>query len=511
VVRSDFNRSGRYGGEIANQLPQLASMFMLGRGRGVSPQMGQAQMLSLALGSLRTGSTPATALRGLTYLLQSIAQPTGGASKSLAGVGITPRMVEQQGIYAALMKLLHQITTPSRGAMNQIVGMNDDTLNQLDEQGGNLPGISATEMVRLRKMIPRIHGIRAAVILASQLDQQGGVSSLAQDLKLMNDAQNDQIDGALQMSKAWQRFRNRAKLQEATVAINAMAIQVATVFEPVLNFVASRVTGLQGLMADHPHATRAVALGGAAFMAALGVGRFAGVGRLPGINKIPGLRGLLGGGPGRAFVMAQAATAAFSGNAQLGASPQNPLYVIMVGEIFGGGTKSPTGRGGGGGGGVENAVEGYVGFKAARGVFRRGRGLAGRLFGRGAGEIKYDTSWMTERGGLRLLPRLGSRAVGGPLAAAIDFFGNPDQLTAAQTEGRYFAEVQQLQRRFGRSVHGFTNAQQGTFRGRAEIFLTIDQRDANGKVTRRRVHVPVDMWAGGRVPTARGQAANRRG
>src|SRR5512146_2649421 len=64
---------------IAQAMPSLASMFQLGRGRNVPPNVAQAQMYGLTLGALRTGMPAATAMRGLTYLLQSIAQPTGKA------------------------------------------------------------------------------------------------------------------------------------------------------------------------------------------------------------------------------------------------------------------------------------------------------------------------------------------------------------------------------------------------------------------------------------------------
>jgi hypothetical protein len=63
---------------IAQAIPGLASMFQLAPGRNTNPATAQAQLMSLTLGVLRTGMPPATAMRGLTYFLQSIAQPTGG-------------------------------------------------------------------------------------------------------------------------------------------------------------------------------------------------------------------------------------------------------------------------------------------------------------------------------------------------------------------------------------------------------------------------------------------------
>jgi hypothetical protein len=496
------------GGEISNQLPQLASMFMLGRGRNVTPAQGQAQMLSLVMGALRTGATPATGMRGLTYLLQSIAQPTGGARKALAGIGITPQFVEQNGIFAALNRLLAQVSRPSRGTVRQLSGMSDDALSQLDENGGALPGISAAEMTRLRAMVPRIHGIRTAIILASQMQQHGDVSSLPQDLALMNSAQNDQIQGALNMAQAWQRFRNRARLQEAVTAIDAMRLQVAQTFEPILNFAAGRISGAQSAMAHHPRATRDVILGGAAFLGALGIGRAVGAGRWPGLNKIPGLRSLLGGG-GRGFVMAEAATAALGGNSALGASPQNPLYVIVVGQIFGGGTRGP----GGGGGGLDptNPVNDYFGYKALRAGGRLGKRAGGVLarYGRRAlglaesGAPRYS-SYLDEPG---MLSRFGGKVLG-PVGIALSELAFPSN--AGGSEGNYIGNLNMLRRTYGRNVGAFENPRTVRINGRAEVALTLDMVGPGGKTVRKRVHVPMDLWSGGRTPSSGGKPATRR-
>jgi hypothetical protein len=47
-------------------------------------------------------------------------------------------------------------------------------------------------------------------------------------------------------------------------------------------------------------------------------------------------------------------------------------------------------------------------------------------------------------------------------------------------------------------------------KGQAEIYLTIDTVGAGGKVTRRRVHVPMSMWEGGRTPSTKGNSGSRR-
>jgi hypothetical protein len=83
-------------------------------------------------------------------------------------------------------------------------------------------------MTRLRAMIPRIHGIRAAIILASQLQRHGNVESLGGDLDMMLQAQNENSDVKRnKLAQAWNNLSRRSRLQEATVALNTMGIQIA--------------------------------------------------------------------------------------------------------------------------------------------------------------------------------------------------------------------------------------------------------------------------------------------
>jgi len=477
--------------EIANQMPALASMMALGQGRNVSGRQAQAQMLSLVIGALRTGATPATGLRGLTYLLQSIIQPTGKARGALAGIGITPRSIYEQGVYTNLIRLLDRITgNMSKRTRREIAGLSDEQLSDIEANNGTLPGISPTEMTRLRAMIPRIHGIRAAVILAGQLQQRGDVGSLAQDLVEMQKAQNDEIQGALNMAKAWQNFRKRSRLQEASVAINAMSLQVASIFEPVLNFVAGKVTSLQGVMQHHQRATRDAVIGGAAFVGAIGLGRMFGLGRLPGLNRIPGLRGLLGGSIGSRLSAVNAAQAALSGNTQIGASPQNPLYVVVVSQLFGGGTKGPSG---GGGNPATDPVNDYFGYKIIRG--------AGRFFrkvGNVARNPRLDAiaEAIAARGGLKAIPLAGI-----PLSALID-------APSAGGDASYIANMHQAQRVFG-NRYGEISGVQGNpvlrnFHGHAEVYLNLDITGPGGYQQRKRVHIPLKMWEGGRTPGSAG-------
>lgn len=483
---------------IAQGLPGLASMFQLAPGRGVPGNVGQAQMMALSLGVLRTGMPAATGLRGLTYLLQSVAQPTGKAAKALSGIGITPEFVQQQGVFAAVMKLLHQIRPVSGRTARQLGIMDENALpDTASTDVSSLPGIPAAELTRLRTMIPRIHGVRAAIILSSQLRQQGDVSSIQQDLANMLAAQDENSKQSHQLAKSWQQFRQRARLADAANAINTMGLQVAQTFEPVMGFVAQNVLDPVAKAArTHPRATRDIALGGAGFLAAMGIGRFLGAGRLPGLRRLPGISGLLGGA-GSAFVREHAISAAMSGGAGLGASPQNPLYVVVVGQLFGGGTPSPTPGGGGGGGGwlskITNPVSAYLGVKAITSFGGKGlsllRGAGGALEGLGA-EAPGISDWRMWFPGARN-PMTHRKNPGWENFFSLGL-ANRDPFPGYLTKARQFYP-------HATNVESF-------LRGQADVNLVIDMTDpSTGKMTRHRVHIPVGLWAGGRHPSHRGQ------
>lgn len=494
------------GSQITQQLGPLSAMFALGRGNQ-NPAQSQAQMMSLVLASLRFGGTPATSLRGLTFLTQSLIQPASpGARRALASIGITPRSIEKEGVYANLMRFLMRIRY--HGNVRQLANMDDDALANLDETGGNLPGIPATQMPFLRTALGRIHGVRAAVILAEQLRPRGDVQSLSQDFQIMTQAQRDQAEGALNMAQAWERFRKRSRLQEATIAINAMSLQVAQIFEPVLNFAAGQAAGVAGAAARHPRATRDLVLGGGAFLGALGIGRFLGVGKLlPAGLRNSAFGRLLGGSPGRGFVLANAAQAAMHGGGSLGASPQNPLYVVVVGQLFGGGTPGPGGGlpgGGGGGGGGGNW------FGRIPKIIPGGARLLGGL---GLLTTAYLTRKQMEEHVALPLERLvhypGSRDFKFSPTGRPYWQGSQGIYPMSQNDERMH-ELRRAQQMFGRNVSGLENYRAGLIHGRAEIMMTLDINQ-NGKITRKRVHVPVDMWSGGRTPSAAAKQGTKRG
>src|SRR4029077_9674987 len=105
----------------------------------------------------------------------------------------------------------------------------------------NLPGVAPDQMTFLRTSLGRIHAVRAAIVLASQLRQRGNVKSLDQQLQTMLKAQAEAMDQTSGMSEAWERFSSRARLQDMANRTNIMLLQLAQSFEGILNFFADKV------------------------------------------------------------------------------------------------------------------------------------------------------------------------------------------------------------------------------------------------------------------------------
>jgi hypothetical protein len=471
---------------IAQQMPSVASMFQLGRGKEVTPAQGQAQMYGLTLGVLRTGMPAATAMRGLTYLLQSIAQPTGKARGALAGIGITPQFVEQHGINAALMKLLRSITRVSPTKAKALGALDDTTMDALDASGGTLPGIPASEMGKLRTMIPRIHGIRAAIILASQLFQQGNVQSIDQDIQMMLNVQDENSKQTKALADAWKRYRSRAKLADAANQVNTLMLQLAQVAEPALNLIAGHVIPTVALAAHrHRRTTTGIVLGTAALAAAYGGRRF------------------LTGGVAGAIGAAQAARS-LSGVAPDG-SLENPYYVRVIGGTITnpGGLLRPKG---GPGGPVAEAE------KAGEEASKLGRfGRLGRFLRVGVPMAAARVAWpaAVALGANEVIrATTGTDVIGTAIKTHLGF--RPD----AQQKAAHLAELKEANRFWGRQFNGqitsigYPNDQK--LPNKAEIDLTITVKHPDGTTTKEKVHISPNAWKNGAAPSFAGKPAGRR-
>lgn len=324
------------GPQIIQQLPQLAAVSRLA---AVNPE----QMFGLLNTVLRTGGTPATGARGLQYLIQGLAQPPSDtAAKALRVIGVTPEFTQREGGVAALLKVIEEVRR--RGVGGNVRGLRAMTPEMLDQlegiQGpGQLEGlgISGAGAVFAREAIGRIHGVRSLILLAAQEDQ------MLSDLRAMVALGEDQAAQTRELSEAWKRFSDKSKLREAATAIDQMAVDVAQVFEPVLNLAGGGIVQLRNLVDRNPEI--AVGAGGAGLAALM-------------LRRKMGLGGLLRGAGG---VMAVRDAASGMGNAELerGASPTNPVWVAVAFSLSGpgaGGFFGRRGTSGGGGAGTTGTI-----------------------------------------------------------------------------------------------------------------------------------------------------------
>jgi hypothetical protein len=353
-------------------------------------------------------------------------------------------------------------------------------------------------MQNLRTMIPRIHGIGAAIILASQLQRRGDVQSIAQDLNDYVQVQNENSRQAQRVAQAAADFRRRARMQDAAVALHNAGIEIARAFNPLFDIASGKIIGAGGFLQHHQRLTTDVSRAGIGFLAAMGVARFTGV-------RLPGILGRLSGASGQAYVRGRAIESAMMNSTVLGASPQNPMYVVVVGQLFGGATPgptTPTPTGGGGGGFfgfLKNAAT-TVGI----GALARFGGRIPSLLGGAARGIEglgseipglLDTS-MWWPGAMN--PVFHRRNPGWENLLTLGALGRP-----RLNDRQYMQALRRTQQ-----LYPGTTAIENFMRGQADVNLVIDITDPNtGRRTRERVHIPVGLWSGGRHPSHRGQAA----
>jgi hypothetical protein len=353
--------------QIFQQLGPLARIFAFGHGT-------QEQMLGFTLSALRGGGTPATNLRGLQYLMQTVSSPDEQSKTSKAAfhsLGITDDFIQKHGVAAAMKIVLQKIRgTGVKGASN-LRGLDDETLSQIEAQAGDDPfaamsqlGISGGGAKLAAQLFHRVHALRTAVGLATRSEAGPGVGpTVAQDLKLIQDAADGHVNDVNNLNKAWARFTQQARLPQAAQALASMSIGVATEAERLINYhgvVTGAITKAGEQVNKHPD----YALGGILGLGALAL-RGGRLGLLAGAG-----RGLGGG--------AIVAEGLAKGTNVPGGSPTNPLFVFIVGQLsnpFGSrGVSTPGGVVGGAGGAAAETAQ--VGGRFSR--FR----AAGRTLGR---------------------------------------------------------------------------------------------------------------------------------
>jgi hypothetical protein len=480
------------GPQVIQQLGQLAQVTRAARGN-------PGQMFGLLLSTLRAGIPPAQAGRGLQYLIQTLAFPGQGSKESetaLASVGIRPGgNIPLTQMLARIFGRAHQLGI--RGNLGRVTRLDETTLDELDTSGQGLQqlGIQGRGAVFLGQVFHRIHALRTALAILGQMN----TGQAQKDLQEMAGLEQNHLTDIQVLNKGWQRFRDQAKLQEAAVALNTMGLQVAQIFEPALNFVAGKATGLAGAAHRHPGITRDVTLGAAGILGALGVARLGGF-RVGG-GILGRFTGLLGRGP----VMAKAAEDALKGATGPGLSPQNPLYVIVVGQIFGGGGPGPSPT-------KKDAEQQAVGFLSKWG---------GRIAG--AGGAAFGLRGLGLRAGATAIGTTAAVATGAalfenkfhPVQSLLHEIGIGDAywLHPKATPRISTEQSARIARLFGsNSPFGAVGiGKTPMLVGRADVNIDLTGQDHHGKKVTKRVHIPVDLWAGGKAPSTRGkQRAGRR-
>jgi len=498
--------------ELVKAIPNVSTVFQQGLSPNVPPNVAQAQMQSLVLGSLRFGATPSTAMRGLAFFLQSLETPgTPRAAKALAGIGITPTTVRQQGIYASTIQFLQHIS--GRMTKQQLSAIQNIPEENLQE-GMNLPGVAPTEMTFLRSSLGRIHAIRAAIVLASQLSSRGNVASLEDDLKTILQERERAGTDASDMARAWKDYSQRAQLQDMANRVNIMLLQLSQSFEGILNFFAgSIVSPITTFAQRHRKATRDVALGGAA--AALAFGGFS----------------FLRNNIGRAGMGVQALRSVSGVEAD--GSVEKPFFVYVLnslGRAFPN-TRPPTG------GGVpppsesERAPRGSV-SRALRAGARATFVLAGldALTEYTQGRSIFDPkTWTTTQQGKRLKPSDALPWKWHPDWGLIDprkssvlgMLGiSPFGSSGGNQESPQEKQMRRLQLRAAQAAYSgsgrlgqitaITDAHSDvTKTGQNEITLNVNVKHPDGSTTRAKVHIPYN-FKNGAFPSSQGKAQGRR-
>lgn len=523
--------------QIAQQLGPLSAIAMR-QGR-----MTPEQMFSVVLGGLRFGATPSTALRGAQYGLQSLFSPKGKYATSLAGAGLTPRKLEAEGGAAFVLDYLRKLDSLGAGKkltkkqvtqFGAYADSNPDTEAEL-APNENVPGLTSQQSRFLNNTVGRIHGIRFFITLLAQLQRTPQVSSISDLYKTFDQLHKNVGKDANELKKAADRYRAATPLQAAAVALNTLSTQVQTSLAPVFNLLGSAPTAIQKQAAAHPHETQLAVRAGAGALAAAGL-----------IRLLRG--GLSFGGLGRGGASALIAGQALSsvGNTQLGGSISNPIYAVIVGQLFGGGTLKTPGTTTGPGG-VATTAEKEA--EKSRGLFSRL--LAPVIAVTGAAVISHETNKTLKQdhakhpGGIRGFLtgtafaglNLGQTVTGmlgqPPWARGHDNFWKmsnaeniftgkrslssygPDQrrqlspLLAKLAKNQVDDEVANIAGVFQAINKAFAQPQHTTVDGGVDVGIKIT--DPAGKTKDARVHIPLStVHQGGRVPSSRGKRKSMR-
>ena len=477
-----------FGPQFVQQLSPLAGVASLAR-------LNMNELFGLYLTRLKVGSTPAVAGRGLQYLLQSIAvPPSPDAAKALAQAGVTPESVQREGGYAAIQRLIAHTRGLGGADVRKIKALSGPEMDFLEESADPATamaslGISGAGAEFMTTAIGRIHGVRAIIDLMT--------GNSVKNIDLIGKYSEDTAEAERLHADAWALMVKEQPLAQATLALDNMRRDVAAALEPIINIPARGIAGhMYPWLEEHPNvmkygAPTALAAGGAYGLTRLIRGRGLGLGRLAGV--------------GRALPAVGAGAAALT-ETEVGHTPLKPLYVVVVGNIFGGGgARVPPVIGGPGGAATRAGRLGRLAarFPRAARVARVGgpaaiaAGLAyegGHYLWEGAhDDTSPNRSYLQATGdsmGHKRMQEM-NRILGRP--------GASDRWNLNFRRARQALPGMNIQDLFGAKE----------VRGHVEVDVLI--RHPDGRVERKRgVPVPKARWQRGTTPSNRGRPGSGR-
>ena len=518
------------GPQIIGQLGQLAAASRFAR-------ISQPEMFGLLAGPLRFGITPSMSGRGLAFLLQTLANPeiqTAESRRAFRRARVTTKFVQEEGGIAALGRIfdtarrLGGLPTSRQGLRS--LSRKLSTLEMQIGEEGELPadlGIGGKGIKFLGQTFRRIHALRTAIALM-------GDPELSRDISDFTRFQQDYAAALKSHTDKWRTYQVQQPLREAGIALQNLRLQLGQSLAPLLNIVATGGTRTQQFLAKHPRETELGTLAGAGLLAALGIGKFMG-------RRMGGILGRFGGRGIQSALFAKAAEdAMINAGGGPGLSPQNPIYVVVVGQLFGG---AP-------GKGVPPIapvpITGGKTAKARLGPGRVGVGVLGGLtvaaylaqyFGFDAWGLLGPSSIDEMNQRIKALrdKKLG-QALPNLAGAAGRLFG-PGDVSKAEKDilnkvifgklpfeqgERTLREMRQQEHRLKTILESQKYILQspleqligqGTFKvtAKGEVVIDVKALSETGKATKQRVHLPADVeYSGGRVPSSRGQSGKTR-
>ncbi len=513
--------------QIAQQLGPLASVAQMGR---LKPE----QLFGFSLASLRFGATPSVALRGTQFFLQSLFRPPSEKGRdAMRSAGLTPELLNEVGGTEFARRYLKYVESiggkPSLKGVKKFGALADTMMNPDASVGEEfapnpkMSGMSPKAIEFLATTLGRIHGIRTALVLLQQMDRKGDVASLDELFKSFENLRAGVGKEAKQLQIAADKYRGETPLQAAAIALDSVRTTVARDFGFFLNPASRTIAGGAQELMENERLRKGLLIGGGAVLAGGVAARLFTKG---GFGSLKGM-----GATGVAA--AQASQAISSGLTGLGETPNNPVWVQLVGQVFG--------QGGGGGGGNNLPPIISTGSKFGRfgraakvgGLALTAAWIASDILGDkigldtiGPGDVttsNFRNNWQSlTRTGLdltrtRRLKSLSNMKRKFPqlFAAADADFLKPlekevlekylgGEVTPTQAETRLKNMALKREKEFRTGERGFGRQSTGSIDG--QIDLNIKLTDPDGNTTNKKIEIPIPEWfKGGKVPSSRGR------